>query len=96
MSYTSRITREKLEDMLDEQRMLLEQAIARSISHTEIVHLEFPGDGSDLVALLNEIIDVDFDLEWVEVDGVVDCWVADPANADQMLWRLNVTVSCGE
>ena len=95
MCYTTRITDEKMEDLRDELLCLVSNAVDRSISHTEIVHVDdFRGDLSGLLELLEELpVNKDLDIEWVEVDGKVDCWACDPAG-ENMLWRLLVTV-CG-
>lgn len=61
----------------------LENAIARSISHTEIVHCEFVGEYSDLKAWLNDNVSVEVTLS-EENDGSIDV-----AGYD---WRVNVTL----
>jgi hypothetical protein len=99
MSYTSRITEEKQDDLKQELELLLEHAVRRSISHNEIVHIEFPGDRQTLICMLHDATDaaadideLDFDIDWVETDGTIDVWAA-PEDAEtdgEMIWRLAV------
>ena len=78
MSYTSRITEEKQDALKQELELLLEHAVRRSISHKEIVHIEFHGDRQTLICMLHdatEAADIDelyFDINWIETEGIVD------------------------
>lgn len=63
--------------------MSIENAIARSISHTEIVKCEFVGEYSDLLAWLNDNTDGQNTVS-EENDGTID--VASDG------WRVNVTL----
>lgn len=66
-----------------ESKMNIENAIARSISHTEIVKCEFIGEYSDLLAWLNDNTDGQNTIS-EENDGTID--VASDG------WRVNVTL----
>lgn len=65
----------------------IENAISRSISHTEIVPCEFEGEYSDLTVWLNDNITDEVTLS-EENDGTVD--VASDT------WRVNVTLTQAE
>jgi hypothetical protein len=62
----------------------IENAIARSISHTEIAKCEFAGQYSDLMAWLNDNTDGQQTVS-EEIDGTIDV-----ASDD---WRVNVTLT---
>jgi hypothetical protein len=66
-----------------DKTMTIENAIARSISHTEIVKCEFVGEYSDLLAWLNDNTDGQNTVS-EENDGTIDV-----ASDD---WRVNVTL----
>ena len=63
--------------------MNIEDAIARSISHTEIVKCEFVGEYNDLLAWLNDNTDGQQTIS-EELDGTIDV-----ASDD---WRVNVAL----
>ena len=63
--------------------MTIENAIARSISHDEIVKCEFAGRYSDLLAWLNDNTSGDNTVS-EEIDGTLNV-----AGVD---WRVNVTL----
>jgi len=90
MSFTSRTTDEKQDDLKQELEMLLADAVERSISHNEIVKVDFYGDRASLIEML-ESLDEESDIEWVELDGVVDVWACDLGTEEGMTWRLDVT-----
>ena len=65
--------------------MTIENAIARSISHTEIVSCEFSGDATDLATfVVTEIENTDDAVFSAENDGTIDI-----DNGD---WRIRVTL----
>ena len=74
--------------------MTLQDAIDRSISHTEIVHLEWDGDDeATLVAELYAIYDGDVDSVRTN-DGTIDVWgFREDAPEGEMDWRLCVTLT---
>jgi hypothetical protein len=69
-------------------------AIKRSESHNEIVHLEIDGDSVDALAAIAAITDCETDYNMSDYQGEdrLDIW---GSNADAqdgaMLWRLNIT-----
>jgi hypothetical protein len=70
------------------QAMNVEQAVARSISHTEIVKCEFAGDYAQLLAFVSDTFANGNDAIFSEeLDGTID--VAD-IDGD---WRINVTLA---
>jgi hypothetical protein len=98
MSFTSRTTEEKQDDLKQELELLLADAVERSISHNEIVKVDFHGDRQTLICMLHntteaaDTYELDFDIDWVETDGSVDVWAA-PEDAEtdgEMIWRLLV------
>jgi hypothetical protein len=74
----------------------IENAIARSQSHDEVVHLEIVGDFD---AVLTEIYaQIDSDTTEIDYatknDGSYDIWAFDPdADDSSSLWRINVTLT---
>ena len=74
--------------------MTLLEAIERSISQTEIVHLEWDGgDEATLVAELYAIHDGDVDSVRLD-DGTIDVWgFREDAPEGDMDWRLCVTLT---
>ena len=74
----------------------IETAIARSISHNEIVHLMIDGDSGDALAAIDALTDSDTtetDHTFSDHEGVdrLDVWAFDPSTSDDsMLWRLSI------
>jgi hypothetical protein len=73
--------------------MTLQEAIDRSVSHTEVVAVEFGGgDEADLVAELHTLYDGE--INSVEADGKIDVWGYQTEAGDgEMDWRLSVTLT---
>ena len=70
----------------------LREAIDRSISHNEIVHLDWDGgDELNLVAALAPYHDGE--IESVLIDGRVDVWGFQDGPDGQMDWRLSVCLT---
>ena len=64
----------------------LKNAVTRSITHTERVHVDYAGSYGDLLAALHEI-DPDCG-DASETDGTVDVW----GGSGSEEWRLRVSV----
>jgi len=73
--------------------MKLQQAIDRSRSHNERVHVEFRGDRTDLMVALDGLYDGEID-DAEENNGTIDVWgwTEDMAEGE-MDWRLCVTLT---
>lgn len=72
----------------------LRDAIDRSQSHNEIVHVEW--DGGDLPTLLAELGAIhDGEVDWAsENNGTYDVWGIPESDPEgEMVWRLNVTMT---
>ena len=71
----------------------LRNAIDRSKSHDEIVHIDFPAaDECELVAELAPYYDGCIDSVRTN-DGTIDVWGFEEDAPDVMDWRLNVTLT---
>jgi hypothetical protein len=74
----------------------LKNAIARSVSHNEIVHITIDGDSGDALAAIDTLIDsdtVEVDYVMCDHEGVdtLDVWASEIGAADgEMLWRLAI------
>ena len=74
-------------------------AIARSKSHNEIVHIRIDGDSGDALAAISQLTDCETDYAMTDHNGLdrLDIW---GSNADAqdgaMLWRLNITFTVNE
>ena len=69
-------------------------AIKRSESHDEIVHLEIDGDSGDALAAISEVTDCETDYAMIDREGEdrLDIWGSNPDAKDgNMIWRLNIT-----
>jgi hypothetical protein len=75
--------------------MNIKQAIARSESHNERVHVEYEGSLDELLEELPS------DREWCHENNdeegreVIDVWGCDDEDSDAMSWRLCVTFVVG-
>jgi len=74
----------------------LKTAIARSVSHNEIVSVTIDGDSGDALAAIDTLIDsdtVETDYVMIDHEGVdrMDIWAAKiDDTSDDMLWRLSI------
>ncbi|MBT3509400.1 MAG: hypothetical protein HN472_07645 [Nitrospina sp.] len=75
----------------------IKQAIARSISHNEIVHLTINGNIDDALTVIESLIDSDTtetDHVWDNsgVTRFIDVWAAEIDAPDgEMIWRLGIS-----
>ena len=77
-------------------KSLIESAIARSISHDEIVHLTIPGDSESVLSDIDSLVDsdttevghVEIGADWMEVWG----FNLTPGDG----WRLTITFAAAE
>jgi hypothetical protein len=77
--------------MTNEQ--IIREAISRSISHDEIVHVKINGDSGDALTVIHHIVDCEVDYAMCDYEGIdtLDVWGYDEdAMPGEMLWRLAV------
>lgn len=75
--------------------MTINEAITRSSSHTEIVHLTAPSKAAAMDMITEaEMIAIDADLEsgWNDTNEGYEVF-AGPANSDKMEWRIAIKVT---
>lgn len=71
----------------------IKEAIARSISHDEIVHITIDGDSGDALAEINAAWDGETDHTLADYEGSyrLDVWGwTDKTPDDKQDWRLNI------
>ena len=74
----------------------IKNAIDRSISHDQIVHITIDGDSGDALAAIRTLIDSDTtetDHVMCDHEGIdtLDVWASEIGAADgEMLWRLTI------
>ncbi len=74
----------------------IEAAIARSISHDEIVHLTIDGDSGDALVAAHIAWDGETDHRMIDAEGVdtMDIWGwTDETPANEQDWRLAIRFS---
>ncbi len=82
----------------------IKNAIARSESHDQIVHIKIDGDSGDAFTAIRQLTDCDTDFSMFDREGVdtLDVWglredhigvwgFGKDAKDGDMIWRLNIT-----
>jgi len=75
--------------MSDEQ--IIRDAIARSISHSEIVHVEIDGDSGEILELISSTMPACWDYTISDYEGVdrMDVYSLDESRDE---WRINIVL----
>lgn len=81
------------EEMMSKLTTQIQNAIDRSISHNEIVHLTIDGDSGDALEAIHSVFDGETDYAMIDYEGVdtMDVWGwTEETRKDEQDWRLAI------